>query len=141
MFNLDSRLQNDTLLVGDLPLSRVLLMNDSQFPWVILVPRVENLADVIDLPAVDQQQLWLESAWISEVLRSLYAPFKLNVAAIGNVVRQLHVHHIARFESDACWPQPVWGRQPAIAYSVEEAERRVTALRQALANKELVVNS
>lgn len=141
MFNLDSRLQNDTLLVGDLPLSRVLLMNDSQFPWVILVPRVENLADVIDLPAVDQQQLWLESAWISEVLRNLYAPFKLNVAAIGNVVRQLHVHHIARFESDACWPQPVWGRQPAIAYPVEEAERRVISLRQALADKGLVVNN
>lgn len=140
MFNLDSRLQNDTLLIGDLPLTRVLLMNDSQFPWVILVPRVENLADVIDLPAVDQQQLWLESAWISEVLRNLYAPFKLNVAALGNVVRQLHVHHIARFESDACWPQPVWGRQPAIAYSAEEAERRVISIRHALADKGLVVN-
>ncbi len=129
MFKLDSRLHNDTLFVCDLSLCRVLLMNDSQFPWLILVPMKNDIAEIIDLTEDEQIRLLKESALASRAIQHLFAPFKLNVAAIGNVVRQLHVHHVARFESDCAWPKPVWGNQPAVAYDASEAEARIESLR------------
>lgn len=128
MFKLDSRLQNDTHFVCDLTLCRVLLMNDSQFPWLILVPMQNDVAEIIDLSEAQQHTLLKESAVVQNVMKNRFAPFKLNVAAIGNVVRQLHVHHVARFEDDVAWPKPVWGNQPTVAYSDDEARKLVKAL-------------
>ena len=115
-FLLDSQLDNDTHEIGRLPLSRVLLMNDARFPWVILVPERPDMAELIDLDAADRTQLWDEVARTSEALRALYGPDKLNVAALGNMVRQLHVHVVARFTSDPAWPKPVWGSGPPVSY-------------------------
>lgn len=132
MFELDSRLANDTLLVGDLPLCRVLLMNDCQFPWVILVPRIADVTEIIELNKHQRQQFWLESDAVSRVLKTLFSPDKLNVAALGNIVKQLHLHHIARFETDVAWPAPVWGRQATKAYDTEQANALCDRLRHAL---------
>ena len=132
MFELDSRLHNDTFFVCDLTLCRVLLMNDKQFPWLILVPMRDNIAEIIDLSEHEQQLLLKESATVSKVMLQLFAPYKLNVGALGNVVRQLHVHHVARFETDVAWPKPVWGNQPPIAYADAQASEILAALKQAL---------
>ena len=132
MFELDSRLHNDTFFVCDLTLCRVLLMNDKQFPWLILVPMRNNIAEIIDLPEHDQQTLLAESAKVSTVLQQVFTPYKLNVGALGNVVRQLHVHHVARFENDVAWPKPVWGNQAPVAYDDAEASTILSTLKQAL---------
>ncbi|QJR79673.1 HIT domain-containing protein [Alteromonas pelagimontana] len=129
MFELDSRLAADTYVVGELPLSRVLLMNDRQFPWIILVPKRAGVQDTIDLTEADQLQLLAESRQVCLALKSLYAPDKLNVAALGNIVKQLHVHHIARYRDDIAWPQPIWGRQPAIPYDSQSAQLRCQQLK------------
>ena len=115
-FILDPQLANDTYEVGRMGLSRVLLMNDARFPWIILVPERSGMAELIDLSPSDRSQLWDEIARTSDALKSMYGPDKLNVAALGNMVRQLHVHVIARFASDPAWPKPVWGSGAPIAY-------------------------
>ena len=130
MFNLDSRLHNDTFFVCDLSLCRVLLMNDSQFPWLILVPMKNDIAEIIDLSEQEQVTLLQESALASKALQALFSPLKLNVAALGNMVRQLHVHHVARFDNDCAWPKPVWGNQPAVAYDPDKAKALVETLKQ-----------
>jgi diadenosine tetraphosphate (Ap4A) HIT family hydrolase len=108
-FELDARLAADTHVVGDLELSRVLLMNDARFAWLILVPRRAGMRDLIDLPLDEQHVLLREIGSCANALRDIEKPDKLNIAALGNVVAQLHVHVIARHEHDAAWPQPVWG--------------------------------
>ena len=130
MFKLDSRLHNDTFFVCDLSLCRVLLMNDSQFPWLILVPMKNDIAEIIDLSEQEQVTLLQESAQASKALQALFSPLKLNVAALGNVVRQLHVHHVARFDNDCAWPKPVWGNQPTVAYDPDKAKALVEMLKQ-----------
>lgn len=131
-FMLHERLVADTFLVGSLPLCEALLMNDARFPWVILVPRVAGVRDIIDLCDADIELLNRESVLLQRVLRSLFTPDKLNVAAIGNMVPQLHVHHIARFTGDSEWPAPVWGRGQAQPYAAEARDARLVALREAL---------
>ncbi|MCC2616000.1 HIT domain-containing protein [Aestuariibacter halophilus] len=131
-FTLHPQLAADTLLVGDLPLCRVLLMNDVQFPWCILVPRVGGITEIIDLSEQQQHQLWQESAQLSLQLQSLCQPDKLNVAALGNMVPQLHIHHIARFRDDPVWPKPVWGNISAKPYGPGEAEQLINRLREGL---------
>ncbi len=132
MFELDSRLENDTFVIGDLPLSRLLLMNDRQFPWLILVPRIEGAVEICHLNAKDRLQLWEESHQISQVMMSAFVPDKLNVAALGNVVKQLHLHHVARYANDLAWPHPVWGKQAAVKYSADDAAKLLTLLRNKL---------
>ena len=132
MFELDHRLANDTVLVGNLPLSRVLLMNDQQYPWVILVPRRENIREIFQLSLADQQQLSRESSELSAWMSSHFSAEKMNVAALGNLVPQLHIHHIARFTGDPAWPKPVWGVLPAHNYSVEKCNVLVKAIREGL---------
>lgn len=117
MFTLDPKLAADTATLGDLPLCRVLLMNDSHWPWLILVPRREDATEICNLEVVDQHRLIDESTQVSHVMQRLFEPDKLNVAALGNQVRQLHVHHIARYRHDPAWPAPVWGRLKAEPYS------------------------
>ena len=130
MFSLDSRLHNDTFFVCDLSLCRVLLMNDRQFPWLILVPMKNDIAEIIDLSEEEQVTLLRESALASKALQALFSPLKLNVAALGNVVRQLHVHHVARFDTDCAWPKPVWGNQPTVAYDSSKAQALVESIQQ-----------
>lgn len=115
-FALDPRLAADTIPLGRLALSRVLLMNDARYPWLILVPERPDLAEIIDLPVADRITLMSEISAASEVLRAMHQPDKLNVGALGNRVRQLHVHVIGRFQSDEAWPGPVWGVGTARPY-------------------------
>ena len=129
-FKLSSQLSNDSLFVVDLPLCQVRLINDSQYPWLVLIPRVAGLTEIIDLTDQQQSQLWQESKWVSHVLRSHFAPIKLNVAMIGNVVSQLHVHHVARFTSDVSWPKPIWGQVPMQAYNDEQGLYLCNILKQ-----------
>lgn len=133
MFALNPRLAADTLPLGDLPLCRVLLMNDSQYPWLILVPRQAGLREVHELSPDDQAALMHESSWVASHLCRAVNADKMNVANLGNVVDQLHWHVIARFRGDAAWPAPVWGRQPAQAYTADELKATMALLRRALA--------
>jgi len=117
MTALHPRLAADCIRLGRFELCHLLLMNDSSYPWFILVPDRDNVREIIDLGPADRQQLLDESCRLSEFLVHAFHPDKLNVAAIGNLVPQLHLHHVVRFESDRAWPAPVWGRFPAVAYS------------------------
>ena len=130
-FQLDSRLEEDCFHLGDLPLCRVLLMNDSQYPWVILVPKVAGVQEVFHLDEEQQLQLACESTILSGTLSDLFEADKMNVAALGNVVSQLHIHHIVRYETDPCWPKPVWGQLPAKPYDkgqVNEIKKQLAPL-------------
>jgi len=133
MFALDSRLQNDTLLIGDFPLCRLLLMNDDHYPWFILVPRRDEVSELFQLSADEQKQLWHETVTLTELLNDTFAADKMNVATLGNVVSQLHMHVIVRRRSDAAWPAPVWGKFPAQPYSVEQVAAIRARLRLVLA--------
>jgi diadenosine tetraphosphate (Ap4A) HIT family hydrolase len=132
-WSLHSQLARDTASVGDLALARVLAMKDANYPWVILVPRRAGIVEIIDLDMAERGQLMAEIAQVSAALKSLTGCDKLNVAAIGNVVPQLHVHVVARRRSDAAWPKPVWGAVPAKPYAAGELDTFVAALRHALA--------
>ena len=131
-FVLDPRLAADSAAIGDLPLSRVLLMNDARFPWLVLVPRQPGLRDLTDLARDDQHALLDEINRCAHVLRALDKPDKLNVAALGNVVAQLHVHVIARHTSDAAWPRPIWGFGESEPYTAPALAARIAHLRTAL---------
>ena len=110
VFALDSRLQQDTLPIGDFPLCRLLLSNDSNYPWFILVPRRDDISEIFQLGVAEQQQLWQETTALAETLKDSFDADKLNVATLGNVVSQLHMHVIVRKRDDAAWPAPVWGK-------------------------------
>nr|WP_163501719.1 HIT family protein [Halomonas socia] len=116
---LDPRLDADTFPITELPLSRVLLMNDARFAWLILVPRRSGASEVSDLDAADQAQLWREAAQLGDALKQALGGDKLNIAALGNVVSQLHVHVIVRHRDDAAWPAPVWGHGEAEPYDLD----------------------
>lgn len=124
-FELDSRLANDCEFVLDLPLSRVLLMNDTQYPWFILVPRRTGTTELFELSSDELAQFWHESRQLSLALMALFNGDKLNIAALGNVVSQLHVHHVVRYKGDIAWPHPVWGRYPTKGYEPELLATRV----------------
>ena len=131
-FKLDSRLEADTLQVGDWPLSRVLLMNDCRYRWVVLVPRRPGVTEWMDLGEADGIALWRESMQLGRVLRDLYGGRKLNIGALGNLVPQLHLHHVVREQDDPAWPGPVWGHSPAEPYAAGEAAVVLRELRSAL---------
>lgn len=123
-FILNPQLEKDTLKVASTALSEILLMNDNRYPWLILVPRVsEDIFELFQLTRSQQVQLCEESIVVSKVLNTIFCPDKLNVATIGNVVRQLHLHCVARYTNDFTWPGPVWGVGKAICYerSIQEA--------------------
>jgi diadenosine tetraphosphate (Ap4A) HIT family hydrolase len=128
-WSLHPQLEQDTQTIGDLPLSRLLVSNDASFPWLLLVPRQPDASEIIDLDAAGQRQLMAEIAAVSAALKAVTACDKLNIAAIGNVVPQLHVHIIARHRDDLAWPRPVWGAVPARAWDPAARERLMAALR------------
>lgn len=120
MFEVAPQLLNDSLVLGDFPLSRLLLCRDSNYPWFILVPRREGVREIFELAEADQQQLLWESSYLSRQLNQGFNADKMNVAALGNQVPQLHLHHIVRYENDPAWPGPIWGKVPAKPYTDSE---------------------
>lgn len=132
MFELHTQLAKDCAVIGDLALSRVLMMNDAQYPWLILVPRRFEITELFELPHIDQQQLLDEISHVSSALAGHCRADKMNIAALGNVVPQLHVHVIARFKTDVAWPRPVWGVAPSIPYEDSALRQRILELESLL---------
>lgn len=128
--NLHPQLQQDCELVARLPLSQVLLMRDANYPWFILVPDRESITEIYELSRPDQQQLTEESCYLAQCLVQAFAAHKINIAALGNVVPQLHVHHIARYRHDPAWPAPVWGKHPAKPYTQAELTNTIERLKK-----------
>ena len=123
-------LEKDSLKVASLPLCELRLINNMLYPWFILVPQIQSVREVCDLSDSDREQFHKESHWLSLVLKRAFMPDKLNVAALGNMVPQLHVHHIARYATDAAWPAPVWGKDTK-AYSKEALSQMLQLFVQA----------
>lgn len=119
-FQLHERLRADTMGLGSTSLCEIRLMNDSTWPWVLLVPAVPGIREIYQLSADQQHQLIRESSVLSEAMMEAFGGDKMNVAALGNMVPQLHLHHIVRFEGDPAWPGPIWGKQAPVPYSDEE---------------------
>jgi diadenosine tetraphosphate (Ap4A) HIT family hydrolase len=136
MFKLRPQLEKDTVLLGQFPLSLVLLSRDANYPWCILVPRREAVREIHHLGDEDRVQLIKESCHLAEVMVDLFVPDKMNVAVLGNKVEQLHMHHVARFASDPAWPGPVWGAVEAKAYTDDGLEDLTSRLRSALAGED-----
>jgi diadenosine tetraphosphate (Ap4A) HIT family hydrolase len=128
-FKLHPTLTADTCFIADLPLCRLLLSNDSNYPWGILVPRRGNISEIYQLSDIDQQRLLLESSTLSQCLQSTLNPDKLNIAALGNVVPQLHIHHIARYKHDKAWPAPIWGHSKPTPYTPEHRDKLLADVR------------
>jgi diadenosine tetraphosphate (Ap4A) HIT family hydrolase len=126
------QLSEGCLIIGKLNLCHLLLMQDANYPWFILVPDREGITEIHQLSSVDQQQLMEESVMLSRALESAFSPDKLNIAALGNVVPQLHIHHIVRYRTDVAWPAPVWSRVPAKPYTEEELSAVIQSLKQVL---------
>jgi len=120
LFSLHPQLANDCFELAEFPLCKLLLCNDSAYPWFILVPKVNDITDIYQLDWQQQQQLLNESSLLSEVLMQVFSGDKMNVAALGNVVAQLHVHHVVRYKNDVSWPKPIWGQQALTPYSNDE---------------------
>ncbi|MFG0634209.1 HIT domain-containing protein [Pseudomonas sp. xss_2] len=132
MFVLDSRLQQDSLVLGNFPLCQLLLSKDANYPWFILVPRQAGISELFDLSEADQQLLWQETNYLAGALKSAFKADKMNVATLGNVVSQLHMHVVVRRHDDAAWPAPVWGKVPAIEYRQEQLDDIRQRLRSVL---------
>ncbi len=135
MFILDSKLQEDTVHVGDLTLCQVLLMNDVNYPWLILVPKCSNITEVYQLSDSEQLQLMQEISYTAKQMETHFLAEKINVAALGNVVPQLHVHIVARFRSDPAWPAPVWGKVKSRVYDSEDLEATLNSVRALLSER------
>ena len=129
MFNLDSRLAADSIFVADLPMSQLRLMDDARFPWLVLVPRLDDAVEWTDLDDRRQAELLSEINRAASLLRTIASCDKLNIGALGNIVRQLHVHVVARQVGDAAWPGPVWGSGPAQPYDHALKHSRIESLR------------
>jgi len=130
-FTLHPQLANDCFELAELPLCKLLLCNDSAYPWFILVPKISDITDIYQLDWQQQQQLLNESSLLSELLMQVFSGDKMNVAALGNVVAQLHLHHIVRYKNDVSWPKPIWGQQALTPYTDEQlAELKAKLLPQ-----------
>ena len=132
MFELHPRLAADSVLVGDLKLCRVLLADDAAYPWLILVPRRPAVSEIYQLGAADRAELMVESCRVAEAMALEFSAHKMNVANLGNLVAQLHIHHVVRFEGDAAWPGPIWGAHPATPYEEDAREAMVGRMRRIL---------
>ena len=135
MAQLHPQLAQDCLILGHFPLCHLLLMRDANYPWFILVPDRDDIREIHHLSEQDQQQLLRESMTLSRALEQAFKPDKLNIAALGNVVPQLHVHHVVRYRNDPTWPAPVWGRLPAVPYEDEVLAEVIEKLKQVLTDE------
>jgi len=140
MFQLHPQLETDTVLVGRFPLCLLLLSKDANYPWCSVVPQRDGVEEIYQLDGADQSQLLHESSLLAETLAALFAADKMNVATIGNMVPQLHMHHVARFKNDAAWPRPVWGAVDAVDYPQDMLAHRVQGIAAALEPHGLVVS-
>jgi diadenosine tetraphosphate (Ap4A) HIT family hydrolase len=130
MITLHPQLERDCIRIGEFNLCSLLLLDDANYPWFILLPNIESITEIHQLSVPDQHQLLAESSCLSRCLEQVFQPDKINIAALGNIVPQLHIHHIARYQTDASWPAPVWGAVPATRYQQEQIDslrEKVTA--------------
>ena len=135
MFVLDRRLEQDTIDFGSFPLCRLLLLNDCNYPWFILVPQREALQEIYQLSEIDRQLFWGESNQLSLWMAQHYNFDKLNIAALGNIVSQLHLHHVGRRVGDPAWPNPVWGHRPAVPYLAKDIEKLHRVIKEEFTNR------
>jgi len=133
-FELHPRLAEDCYYLGDFPLCALLLSKDANYPWYILVPKQANISEAFQLPPIEQQQLQYESLQLSQYLNASFKADKMNIAALGNMVPQLHLHHIVRYKNDAAWPNPVWGFTETSPYNKEALAERINKTHQLLRN-------
>lgn len=124
-YSLHPRLNEDCTVIGQFELCQLLMMNDAHYPWFILVPMQADISEIYQLNEENQQMLLAESSFLSERLMAHFKADKLNIAALGNIVPQLHVHHVLRYTSDPAWPSPVWGHGEAVTYDDEEMKKRI----------------
>jgi len=127
-FQLHLMLQNDCFLVGESSLCQLLLMNDSRYPWFILVPKKENITEIFQLSEDEQIEVQKTSSFLSEQLYNIFKADKMNIAALGNMCPQLHIHHIVRYKTDDAWPSPIWGQHPAIPYTENQKQALIEKL-------------
>lgn len=132
MFKLDDRLENDTIELGNIEFIKVLMSKDSNYPWLILVPEIADATELFDLDAQQQQLLMQTITKISKDMQVEFSADKINVGALGNVVKQLHIHIVARFETDIAWPGPIWGQHPAKPYTQEQLETQINKMKEML---------
>jgi diadenosine tetraphosphate (Ap4A) HIT family hydrolase len=137
-FQLHPQLQLDSIEIGQLTLSRLLLINDSQYPWFVLVPERTGITEIYQLSEKDQQQLQRESSVLAKTLVEIYTADKMNIAAIGNLVPQLHIHHIVRYKNDIAWPAPVWGKCASVPYTEQQQQKIKNQITHALRNEGLL---
>lgn len=132
MFTLNSKLEADTFFICDLKVSRLLLMNDSNYPWLILVPRQDDLLELTNLSFEEQTEILREINLLGKILKENFAVEKLNIGALGNVVKQLHIHVIGRFQNDASFPKPVWGAVASKPYTESAAQDLIKKIKSLL---------
>ena len=132
MFKLDARLENDTIELGNIEFIKVLMSKDSNYPWLILVPEIADATELFDLDAQQQQLLMQTITKISKDMQVEFSADKINVGALGNVVKQLHIHIVARFETDIAWPGPIWGQHPAKPYTQDQLENQINKMKEML---------
>ena len=140
IFQLHPRLEQDCIAIGRFELCRLLMMNDSQYPWFVLVPERADMREIYQLSKTDRQLLTEESSYLAENLAILYQADKMNIAAIGNMVPQLHIHHIVRYQTDKAWPAPVWGKFDAVPYTEQQIADNLTRIKKQLKNVKPVPN-
>ena len=131
-FQLHPNLKRDCVFVGSFELCQLLMMNDCQYPWFLLVPQKPDLTELYHLEKPDRQLLIEESSWLAENLAQLYQADKMNIAAIGNLVPQLHIHHIVRYKNDKAWPAPVWGKFAAVPYTEQQMSENLVLVKERL---------
>lgn len=134
-FQLHPRLQQDCITIGRFELCRLLMMNDRQYPWFILVPEISNLTELYQLDKTQYAVFMEESCYLAENLAALFEADKMNIANIGNMVAQLHIHHIVRYQTDSAWPTPVWGKFAAVPYTKAQITERVSQVTARLSEK------
>jgi len=131
-FNLDAQLNKDCIYISDLNLCRVLLNKDANYLWIILVPQIINISEIFELKQNQQQILWSEVNFVAQILKNNFNADKINIAALGNQVAQLHIHVIGRYKNDIAWPQPIWGKFPTKTYQNDDLAKLITKLQKEL---------
>ncbi len=135
LFKLHSQLTKDTIFIGKFELSQLLIHKDANYPWFILVPMLPNISEIHQLLSDEAIQLIKESNVLSETISEIFAPDKINIAALGNMVPQLHLHHVARYKNDISWPNTIWGNKPSTEYNKKNLKFRIESLVLALSRK------
>ena len=131
-FQLHPRLKEDCIAIGRFDLCQLLMMNDSQYPWFILVPEKPDIKEIYQLGKLDRHTLTEESSYLAENLAALFKADKMNIAAIGNLVPQLHIHHVVRYQTDKAWPAPIWGKFAAVAYTQQQIADNIARVKEQL---------